>query len=162
MNIYDFARQFEEEKELFYVDLQRNTNHPGLVNILAMLAAEERNHAELMLKLKNSETNLECAETTILKDAKKEFAKMNKENMAFDETTEELELYKKAWSMEKDSENFYKNKVNEIESARGKSIFIKLAQEEAKHVHLMENLVEFISRPKTWIEDAEFYHLDEY
>jgi hypothetical protein len=37
-----------------------------------------------------------------------------------------------------------------------------LADEEKKHMILMENLIEFVSRPDTWLENAEWYHLDEY
>jgi len=48
----------------------------------------------------------------------------------------------------------------QIESQR--KIFLKLAGEEKKHVFLLANLVEFVSRPETWIENAEFNHLDDY
>jgi hypothetical protein len=39
-----------------------------------------------------------------------------------------------------------------------------LAAEEKKHLRIMENIVEFVSRPEpgNWLENAEWYHLDEY
>lgn len=43
-----------------------------------------------------------------------------------------------------------------------KNLLLKLAEEEKKHMFLLENLVEFIPRPETWIENAEFNHLVEY
>lgn len=41
-------------------------------------------------------------------------------------------------------------------------MLLKLGEEEQRHEFLMENLVEFITRPETWIENAEWLHLDEY
>ena len=43
-----------------------------------------------------------------------------------------------------------------------KRIFQKLAEEEKKHYFLLENIIQFVSRPETWLENAEFYHLEEY
>jgi rubrerythrin len=43
-----------------------------------------------------------------------------------------------------------------------KEIFLKLADEEKKHYFLLENIIDFVSRPQKWLENAEFYHLDEY
>jgi len=57
---------------------------------------------------------------------------------------------------------FEKNKKKKLESKAQKNLLLKLAEEEKKHIFLLENLVEFVSRPDTWIEDAEFNHLDEY
>ena len=48
----------------------------------------------------------------------------------------------------------------EIQSQR--KVFLKLAGEEKKHIFLLENLVEFVFSPETWIENAEFNHLDDY
>ena len=43
-----------------------------------------------------------------------------------------------------------------------KDILLNIAEDEKKHRFLLKNTVEFLSRPKTWIENAEFNHLDEY
>ncbi len=162
MNVYDFARNFEEEKANFYADLITKTQNAGLKNILKMLNQEEKNHALLVDQLRNNETHMECAETEILSDAKEEFQKMQLNTIDAAAIAEELDLYKKALEMESESEKFYLDKSGGMEPGYTKDIFTRLAAEEAKHVRLMENLVEFVSRPETWIEDAEFYHMDEY
>lgn len=51
---------------------------------------------------------------------------------------------------------------DKVDNKLHKKILTKLAEEEKKHLFLLENLVEFISRPETWIENAEFNHLDDY
>ncbi len=43
-----------------------------------------------------------------------------------------------------------------------KDILLKIAEDEKRHRFLLKNTVDFLSRPKTWIENAEFHHLDEY
>ena len=43
-----------------------------------------------------------------------------------------------------------------------KDVFLKLADEEKKHYFLLGNIIEFISRPEHWLENAEFHHLEEY
>lgn len=35
-------------------------------------------------------------------------------------------------------------------------------EEEKKHYFLLDNIIEFVSRPEQWLENAEFYHLEEY
>ena len=64
--------------------------------------------------------------------------------------------------IEKESRQFYLEKANEVEGETQKRLLLKLGEEEQKHEFLMENLVEFITRPETWIENAEWRHLDEY
>jgi hypothetical protein len=44
------------------------------------------------------------------------------------------------------------------------SIFLQLEDQEKKHLRIMENIVEFISKPEpgNWLENAEWHHLDKY
>jgi rubrerythrin len=43
-----------------------------------------------------------------------------------------------------------------------KGLFLQIAEEEKKHYWILENILNFISRPQNWLENAEWYHLDEY
>ena len=74
----------------------------------------------------------------------------------------ELELYKKARDIEKDSRNFYLEKTKEVEDANQKQIFKKLADEEKKHFILLDSICDFVGRPQTYLENAEFSHFDDY
>jgi rubrerythrin len=73
----------------------------------------------------------------------------------------EIELYKKALEIEQQSRDFYLEKADEVAEAQ-KEIFLELADEEKKHFFLIENIIDFVSRPERWLENAEFYHLEEY
>ena len=87
---------------------------------------------------------------------------MREENLKFKPDTPQTKLYRKAQEIEEKSYQFYLEKGDTVEIESQKKIFLKLAAEEKKHMFLMENIVDFVSRPETWIENAEFNHLDDY
>ena len=62
------------------------------------------------------------------------------------------------------SKKFYLQKSDEAQDGQTKAVLNLLAAEEANHVRIMENIVEFVSRaePGNWLENAEWHHLDEY
>jgi hypothetical protein len=41
-------------------------------------------------------------------------------------------------------------------------LFFLIAEEEKRHEFLLEHVLQFIARPQTWLENAEFNHLDQY
>src|SRR3972149_1076231 len=45
--------------------------------------------------------------------------------------------------------------------SNAKNIFTKM-KEENKHYFILENIINFVSRPQTWLENAEWHHLEEY
>jgi rubrerythrin len=161
MNIYDFAFEMVKDSEKYYRDLANKSNHEGFKNILNMLADEEKNHQEFVLKLINSR-NEKKVESNILNDIKNIFAKMSEEKKDISINISEVELYKKAQELEKKSEKFYLDKANESEDKSVKDLLNMLANEEKKHFFILDNIIEFVNRPATWLENAEFNHLDEY
>jgi rubrerythrin len=125
-----------------------------------MLADEEVKHYNTIERMKTEKPQM--AETTILTDAKNIFAQIKESEEKFDFDIKQTQLYKKAQDIEKKSQDFYLEKANEVEQEYQKEIFLKLAGEEKKHYFLLENIIQFISRPQTWLENAEWYHLEEY
>ena len=161
MNIFEFAIEKERLAEQFYRELAERAPHKGLVSIFTMLADEEHNHIDVVTKLKEG-TPAEVAETILLTNAKTIFAKMrqSKDKMKFGDS--QIDMYKKAQAIEKDSRAFYRQKAQETDNPSHKAIFNTLAEEENKHYFLLENIIEFVSRPQTWLENAEFHHLEKY
>jgi len=160
MNILDYAMQMEKDGEDYYRQLARQTTDKGLRTILTMLADEELKHFNTVQKMKTEK--LQMAETSVLTDAKNVFVQMkeSKENFEFDGG--QIQLYKKAQDIEKKSRDFYLEKAAQVEEEYRKQLFRELAEEERKHYFLLENIVEFVSRPTHWLENAEFFHLEEY
>jgi rubrerythrin len=160
MNIFDFAIEKEKFSEDYYRQLAAKSNDKGLREIFNMLADEETRHKKIVSDIKK-DIAPDLTETTVLSDAKNVFEKMRESAQSFDFNISEVELYKKALKIEQQSRDFYLEKANEVAEAQ-KEIFLKLADEEKKHYFLLENIIDFVSRPDTWLENAEFYHLEEY
>ena len=160
MNIFEFAMNKEKLSEDYYRQLAAESNNKGLEAIFNMLADEEAKHYKIVSDMKDN-TSVTVAETTVLSDAKDIFEKMRQSAQNFDFDVSQTELYRKAQDIEKQSRDFYLQKADEVEDAN-KEIFLKLADQEKKHFFMLENIIEFVSRPETWLENAEFYHLEEY
>ena len=64
------------------------------------------------------------------------------------DTTKETREYRKACSIEETIRTFYLEKAELDENAHIREIFLHLAKEEANHLRIMENIVEFVSRPE--------------
>lgn len=160
MNIFDYAMQMEKDGEDYYRQLVRQTENKGLKTILTMLADDEVKHYQIIERIKTQDTHM--TETSILSDAKNVFMLLKEDSGKFDFDVEQTELYKKAQTIEKKSMDFYLEKANEVSQEYQKQLFLKLAAEEKKHYFLLENIIEFVSRPENWLENAEFNHLEEY
>jgi rubrerythrin len=150
----------ERDGEAYYRQLAQQTENKGLKSILTMLADEEVKHYKTIEKMKTERP--QPAPAKILARAKNIFAKIKKSDEGLDFGSGQIELYKKAQDIEKKSEQFYREKANKVVEEYKKEIFLQLAEEESKHYFLLENIIQFVSRPQTWVENAEFYHLDEY
>ena len=161
MDIFEFAMEKERLAEELYRKLADNAPHKGLISILTMLADEEHGHYEVVKKMKEG-VPAEVADTILLTNAKTIFAKMRQSREKFKFGDTQIDLYKKAQDIERDSRAFYRQKAKESENPAHKAIFNNLAEEENKHYFLLENIIEFVSRPQTWLENAEFHHLEQY
>jgi len=161
MNIFDFALDMEKEGEMFYRDLAGKTPDMGLKTIFNMLADDEEKHARVIESMKkNSEKDM--VETEILGQASAVFADMKQGKAEIHTGIEQVDLYKKAQELELKSERFYREKAVEATGKALKTIFQKLAEEEKKHDTLLHHIIELVSRPQNWVENAEFFHLEDY
>jgi rubrerythrin len=161
MDIYEYAMQMEKDGENYYRDLVKKISNKGLQKILGMLADAEVAHFDTLQKIKNSE-KAQVADTPILSNVKNIFVKMKEERDTAGIHTTQIGLYKKAQEIEKKSQKFYLDRSGEVNEPSHKDLFLKIAEEEKKHYFILENIIDFVSRPYTWLEDAEWYHFDEY
>ncbi len=161
MDIYEYAMQMEKDGENFYREVAQQSPNRGIKTILTMLADEEVQHYNAIEKMKSAEP-VQLAQSSVLTEAKNVFAQLKESGEKFTSETNQIGLYKKALDIEKKSRDFYTQKAGEVSDPNAKELFLRLAQEEQKHYVLVENIIDFLSRPDTWLENAEFCHLDEY
>lgn len=160
MIIFEYAMQMEKDGEEFYRDIARNTENAGVRYILTMLADEEVHHFEILQQIEDSSPEL--TESKLLDHAENVFVQMKETGQSLDIDVSQTDLYREGQAIEQKSIDFYTEKANEVPEEYQKQIFLKLAQEEKKHYFLLENIIDFVSRPATWLENAEFCHLEEY
>ena len=159
MDIFAQAIQMEKDGEAYYRQLAHRTGNHGLKTILTMLADEEVLHQQVITRMQTGHPHVQAGE--VLTRAKNIFTEMRDSDQVLPDDTSQGDLYRKALEIEQKSEQFYTSKAKETQDPQAQ-VFKALAAEERKHAILMENLIEFVSRPQTWLENAEFYHLDEY
>ncbi len=163
MDILEYAIRLESESEAYYRQLAQNEKNKGLETIFTMLANEEAKHGSIIKEMRNKIPE-RIPETDILGSAKKIFKEFvdGAEGGFF--TDEQVAAYKKAMDIEKISEDFYRKNSNQVENNAQKEILKKLAGEERKHHILLQNIIDFVSRPTNWLwlENAEWYHIEEY
>ena len=160
MEIFDHAMQMEKDGEAMYRGLAQRSDNPGTKNIFNMLADDEIKHYWVFEKMKKEE-NPEMADTQILASAKNIFTQL-KEEGGLDYDVPEIELYKKAQELEKKSEYFYRQISEKTGDPHQKEMLLRVAKEEKKHYFLLENVIDLVSSPKTWLENAEFSHFDDF
>ncbi|HKL74545.1 MAG TPA: ferritin family protein [Halanaerobiales bacterium] len=160
-NVYDFAVEFEREHRDFYKEMIEKTEEKRLKQVFSMLVEQEEKHEKIVEQLRNKE-RVEHVESDILPDAKKTFEDIASDLPNSVLPDDQVELYKKAREMEERTYNFYKEKAEEAELEKIKEVFEKLAGEEKKHENILSNLIDFVNKPNTWLEDAEWYHLEDY
>ncbi|MHB8790125.1 MAG: ferritin-like domain-containing protein [Desulfobulbaceae bacterium] len=165
MNIYQFAKQMEVDGENYYRMLAEQSDSPGLQKIFLMLADEEVKHFKVIDLLSRGSDQPELAETKILDRVKNVFVEMRdaEPHLRIDSTAA-TQNYLKARDIEEESKKFYEEQAGRAENETRAAIFLLLAKEEAKHLRIMENIVEFVSRPEpgNWLENAEWHHLENY
>ncbi len=161
MDIFEFAKEKEKYAEEFYRDRAAKSPDKGLAEIFLLLANEEEKHFDLIEKMQ-AEVPAELAETTVLSDAAAIFEKIREGAKKFSFDRSELELYKEAQKIEQNARDYYLDKADQVEVQAQKDIFIKLAEEEKKHYFLLDNIIDFVSRPQQWLENAEFHHMEDY
>jgi len=162
MDIYEFAIKFEQENQEFYDEFAEKCSHTSLASVFKNLADEERKHERIIRQMRDKK-ELEAVESDILPEAKAAFDEISKdlpENEIL--PTEQVDVYKKAIAIEEKSIEFYTEQAEKAEDAEIKAAFERLAEEERKHEKIMDNITEMVNRPNTWLEDAEWYHLEDY
>jgi len=160
MDIFEFALKMEEEGRDLYLEIAGMSADKGIKSIFLSLAADEEKHQDVIRKMRKSLPEFE--ETEILSTAKNVFEEIRDSGEKIDISEPQTDLYRKAREIEDRSVKFYEEKAGEEKDSGRKRVFGALAAEERKHYFLLDNLIEFVARPETWVENAEFNHLDEY
>jgi rubrerythrin len=163
MEVFTYAIELKKEKEAFYRKLAKEAAYDGIRQVFELLADEEARHLEAIEMMETS-VDIKLKGTTIKRDAKKVFEKMKadfaKEEPAFE--NEQLQLYNKALQYEEKADAFFLEKSQQATDACQQEMFKSIATQERHHKAVIQTIIDFVSKPERWLENAEWYHLQEY
>ncbi len=164
MNVFEFAMQMETDGRNYYLESAEKTDDPQLKKILQELADDELKHYQIFKALNEGQYAEydEAKQTQILSSVKNVFEAMKLEGSKFSFEAGIEKIWQEAREVEKRSEEFYREKAEELDDDNQKHILNRIADEEHRHWVTLDNVIKFLQRPKTWLEDAEWSHLEQY
>jgi len=164
MNAFEYAMKMETDGRQFYLEHAEKVAAPELKKILLELAEDELKHYNLFKALRDGQSaEYKVAEkTTILTTVKNVFEAMKSANKDYRFPSDASKIWEQALEVEKKSEAFYRQKAQEVAHANEKTILNSIADEEHRHWVTLNNVIQFLSRPKNWLADAEWSNLEEY
>ncbi len=162
MSVFEFAMKMEEDGERFYRELAEGARNEGLKQIFTYLANEEAKHFNLFKGMAEKQ-DMDYAAVDIMAESKNIFAAMKeKGNIDVASDSEQVDAYRQALEWEEKAYAFFVEKADKTSDAKEKEFLKLVAEEEKRHCRLLEGIIEFVSRPDEWVENAEFNHLTEY
>jgi len=161
MDIFEFGMKMEADGESYYREIAEKSDDKGMKAILNLLADSEVKHYNVLRAMKE-QAGAELGTVTLLPEVKNVFEQMREDRGHLDTDVSQVALYREAKDVELRSESFYREQSEAVEAPAAKDIFLKLDDEEKEHALILDNLIEMLGRPDTWMENAEWRNLGEY
>ena len=164
MNIFEHAMKMEEDGRAFYLEHAESTSVPELKTVLVELAEDELKHYNIFKAMRDQlpAEYEESEKTTILSTVKNVFEELKAEKKVVSFKSGAKSIWEEAREVERKSEQFYRERANEVGDEKQKEIFNRIADEEHRHWITIENVIRFLDRPRQWLEDAEWNNIEDY
>jgi len=161
MNIIDYALQMEKDGEAYYRELAAEAEHSSVKQVFEVLADAEAEHYTAFMQMKQNQPVSQSEEQHIAR-IKTLFTELKESGVQNALSDDQVAAYIKARDIERKSQETYTLKAEELTDPEQKDICLKIAEEEGKHYVILDNLVELLQRPATWVEDAEWRNMEDY
>ncbi|WP_373481439.1 ferritin family protein [Acetobacterium sp.] len=161
MNSIEFAIKMERDGEKYYREQAENNQNNSLNAVFLLLAEDENGHAKL-LENEQEKITYDLAENEVLADANNVFKDRGDFKNKFEKIPDQLDVYRMALQMEKDSIELYEKFFKEATDEHTKKLFGYLVKQEENHFKIFDNLIALVERPDEWVEDAEFGIREDY
>lgn len=165
MNAFEYAMQMELTGKKYFEDQAGKMAEPALKRIFEELTSDEEHHYKVFQMLRDGQSpDYEAAfRTDILATTKNIFQKLSQQKKKFEKFAQGVkDVWIKARDIEDDAETFYREQAAKATDPDQKRIWSRIADEEHKHWVAMDNIVNFLDRPNTWLEDAEWSNIEAY
>ncbi len=160
MNVFDFAIKMEEDGRKFYEKLAAEAEEPELKTIFTLLAEEEQQHKQIFQSMKNGEDPAK-ADSRIMERTTSTFRKLLEKKDVSAILRRDPDGYMHAIKTEEDYIRLYEDMAEKETNEHVKDLLLRIAEEERRHLNIMENIYDFVETPRTFLAWGEFSNLRE-
>lgn len=160
MDVFDFAMKMELQGKACYETLAASTQIAGLRTVFTGLAADEQKHYDMLRGIKGGK-EWTMKDSPMLERTKTVFTELLSDKETIGGLNEDLDGYRLGLKMEADSVRLYEELAIKGDTAEMVQLYLKLANEEKNHFNIIENICDFLMRPKYYLEWQEFSNLHE-
>ncbi len=161
MNVFDFALKMEKDGKAFYEKLAAEADEAELQEIFSMLASAEEEHYQAIEALKK-EVPPDMADSKVLEKAKNVFHGLLERRHAVEILKGDPDGFRHAMKIAEEGIKLYEEMAGKEKNPAAVKALVMLAEEERKHLEIMENIYDFVERPRTYLAWGEFSNLKEY
>lgn len=162
MNFIETAIEMEELTQNYYLDLaEKCAANEGLKSILDMLAKDHEQHVVKFTQMSKNECT-ELNDTTAYETTIDFFRNLQKDKETFSCDIDQLNMYYKALELVGKKLVFYNKCESDLDNKKNQTTLQEIIKEENQHRFVLHNIIEMISRPMEWVENAEFNHMEKY
>ena len=164
MDFFDFAKEIERQGAHQYAVLAETMPVRELSGIFSYMKEQENRHYELFDSWQHTMPSPPLAAETVLGKAKEAFKRIADHFMTnhYFPPINYRQAYEKALEFEKKSIALYDEGLTKIENRDHQTVLKLILDQEKAHARFLTSLMEFERSPGEWLENAEWYHLDEY
>lgn len=161
MNDLKFAIKMEHDGEKYYTQQAEINKNNSLHTVCLMLAADENNHARILTG-KMNENPYQLSDTDTLLKVRNVFEGIGDIKTEVKETASQLDFYRIASDIEKQSIDLYTKYLSKAEGIKEKELFEYLIGQEKQHFTALDELALLLSHAEEWSQSAEFTTRPEY
>jgi rubrerythrin len=161
MNIFDCAIKMENEARTYYERLAAASKVAELKNLFSILADAEQEHLDALVSMK-SNPQLQRAGFSALDGSACAFKPLLTKRELIAELENDPDSYRHVITEEENEIRFYEDLAARAEDEATRKALLSLADEERKHLEIVENIYSFVEEPKTYLAWGEFSNLKEY
>lgn len=150
MDALELAMNMEKDAIAFYTEAARKTKYPAGKKMFQTITEDEKRHLEMVSQLIKG-LNLTHKNVSPMKNMKTVFESMKDEMMKkVEATTDELEAFKIAMSMEKQGLELYKKTLAGSKKEPEQALLELLIKEEQQHYDIFANTYQFLADSGNW------------
>ena len=160
MNIIEFALKMELDGKAFYMKHAAATRDPELREILDTLAEEEERHYQFFRTFKDHPDHPPSVDDFSLPETvghiQNIFQEMSEQGEGKQFGNQVISDWAEALRIEEKAVKFYQDQAGKESDPARKQLLLWFAQEEVKHVHMIDGVLMYLRQPETFAHSAQF------